>query len=167
MLSNEEKCPLLALVTSLSSLMAEFTALISLISVTPLNPEHLHAVKAHKEAALCRRGETEGTDQLFIHWIKMCYIGIGIVIGIWNDLYRDMRFWSYRTALLSSFIPSADECENRLLVSNSAHTSFYTVKLKHLSEITITKHFSEWRGTLNLLFSSNILITSAIQSYKV
>ena len=43
MLPNEEICPPLALVTSLSSLVAEFTALISLISVMPLNPEHLHA----------------------------------------------------------------------------------------------------------------------------
>ena len=29
----------------------------------------------------------------------MCYIVIYIVIGIMNDLYRDMIFWSYRTAL--------------------------------------------------------------------
>ena len=41
--------------------------------------------------------------QLFIHWIKMCYIGIGIVIRIWNYLYRDMRFWSYRPALSVHF----------------------------------------------------------------
>ena len=67
MLSNEEKCPLLALVTSLSSLVAEFES------------EQLHAVKAHREAALCRRVRR---GVLFILWIKMCYIGIGIVIRI-------------------------------------------------------------------------------------
>ena len=34
------------------------------------------------------------TDQL-INWIKMCYIGISIVIRTWNELYKEMRFWSY------------------------------------------------------------------------
>ena len=33
---------------------------------------------------------------------KMCYIVIYIVIGITNDLYRDMIFWSYRTALIKA-----------------------------------------------------------------
>ena len=31
---------------------------------------------------------------------KMCYIMIYIVIGIMNDLYWDMIFWSYRRALV-------------------------------------------------------------------
>lgn len=41
-----------------------------------------------------------------------------------------------------SFPPSADECENSLLVSNSAHTSLCTVKPKHHSEVIRCKtHF--------------------------
>jgi hypothetical protein len=33
----------------------------------------------------------------------MCYIVICIIIGIWNYLYRDMRFWPYRPALVPNF----------------------------------------------------------------
>ena len=41
---------------------------------------------------------------------KMYYILIYIVIGITNDLYRDMIFWSYRTALL--WIKVSSKCQN-------------------------------------------------------
>lgn len=38
------------------------------------------------------------------------------------------------------FPPSADKCENSLLVSNSAHTSFCTVKLKHPREAAVSEN---------------------------
>lgn len=36
-----------------------------------------------------------------------------------------------------NFASSADECENRILMSNSTHKSFNTVKVKHPSEVRI------------------------------
>ncbi len=51
-------------------------------------------------------------------------------------LNSDLR-WAQR-----NFPASADECENSLRVSNSAHASFCTVKLKHPGEVTISEtHF--------------------------
>ena len=41
------------------------------------------------------------------------------------------------------------ECENSLMVSNSAHTSFFTVKLKQPSEVTISKQSFEWKVTIH------------------
>ncbi len=45
-----------------------------------------------------------------------------------------------------NFPPSADECENSLLVSNSAHKSVCTVKVKHHSEVTISTTFLSGGG---------------------
>lgn len=38
-----------------------------------------------------------------------------------------------------NFLPSADECDNNLLVSNSAYTSLCAVKVKHSSEVSAGK----------------------------
>lgn len=43
---------------------------------------------------------------------------------------------------------SADECANSFQVSNAAHTSLYTVKLKYPTAGTRRKHIFAWRGTL-------------------
>ncbi len=48
--------------------------------------------------------------------------------------------WDLRWSPINS-PPSADECENSLLVSNSAHTSFCTVKVKHPNDLTIRKKY--------------------------
>ena len=47
--------------------------------------------------------------------------------------------------------PSADECENSPPVSNCRYnTSFYTMMLKHSSEVAQAKHDYEWRPTVML-----------------
>lgn len=45
----------------------------------------------HAKSLLHLQSCNKHTRQLFIHWIKMCYIWTGIIIGIWNDVNQDMK----------------------------------------------------------------------------
>lgn len=41
--------------------------------------------------------------------------------------------------IYSTYIHLLDGCENNIPLSKSVHTSLYTLKLKHTSEVTISK----------------------------
>ena len=70
-------------------------------------------------------------------------------------MFRDVTNHAHRPRLLKIMVLMSTEKiytfgkerENSLLVSNSAHTSFYTVKLKHEHEQE-DKHMYYRRGTL-------------------
>ena len=60
---------------------------------------------------------------------KMCDIVIYIVIGITNDLYRDMIFWSYRTALVKITASALVCAEHRV-------TEHGVIRLHHVDRKT-------------------------------
>lgn len=95
---------------------------------------------------------------LVLHWQVSVHVQRRVCISrshLWPWLVPDAtrcyatKPFPYAHVLNSQidFHPSADEFENSLLVSDSAHSSLCTVQLRHACEVTISKtHFwaSPW-----------------------
>ena len=77
----------------------------------------------------------------FIFWTYQTVLAVLIFAFIHLVIISPLLINIYQKSLSISTQYSVDECENSLLVSNSAHTSFCTVKLKHSTVGTRKLHF--------------------------